>query len=65
MFSKSGDIIRSDLQSDIGFSLTSNGLSVKVPMARTISGEIIDPAIGVDYIFTAVLDCQRVMATAV
>jgi hypothetical protein len=58
-FSKSGDIIRSDLQSDIGFSLTSHGLSVKVPMARTSSGETIDPAIEVDYTFTAVLDCQR------
>ena len=63
-FSKSGDIIRSDLQSDIGFSLTSHGLSVKVPMARTSSGEIIDPEIidpeiGVDYTFTAVLDCER------
>jgi hypothetical protein len=48
-FSNSGNIVRSDLQSDIGFSLTSNGLSVKVPMARTSSGEIIDPAIEVDY----------------
>ncbi|KAH8784158.1 heterokaryon incompatibility protein-domain-containing protein [Hyaloscypha sp. PMI_1271] len=58
-FSKSGDIIRSDIQSDIGFSLTSHGLSVKVPMARASSGEIIDPEIEVNYTFTAVLNCQR------
>jgi hypothetical protein len=58
-FSKSGDIIRSDLQSDIGFSLTSHGLSVKVPMAENSYGETIDPKLDPRYTFIAILDCQR------
>lgn len=58
-FSKSGDIIRSDLSGDICFSLTGHGLSVKVPMAEISDREIIDPNIETDYTFTGVLDCQR------
>ncbi|RFU29629.1 hypothetical protein B7463_g6713, partial [Scytalidium lignicola] len=57
-FSESGDIVLSNLQTGIGFSLTGDELSVKVPVAETWHGEIIDPMIEVEHSFIGILDCE-------
>jgi hypothetical protein len=64
VFSKSGDIIRSnfirlDLWINIGFSLTNHELSIKIFIIDILDKEIINLKIEIDYIFIKILDYQR------
>jgi hypothetical protein len=58
-FFESGDIIQSNLERSIGFSMTSRGISLKVPMAIKSYEGTITPTIVGKSTFLAVLDCQR------